>query len=219
MEATLRAQKRDTRGKNEARRLRQQGLIPAVLYGGKGGEATAVAVDAKVLSGILHSEAGANSLIDLDVEGAGVTKVLVKDFLLEPVGRHLLHADFYRVAMDQKIQVTVPVVLVGEPKGVKLLGGILDIPHREVEIECLPGDIPEHLEIDVSDMTVGDAIRLRDIVGTAQWTALSDPDLMLAHVVPARVVEETPAEAAAAAPAAATSEPEVIKKGKTEAGE
>ncbi|MCL4811858.1 MAG: 50S ribosomal protein L25 [Vicinamibacteraceae bacterium] len=212
MEATLRAQKRDTRGKNEARRLRQQGLIPAVVYGGKD-EPTPIAVDAKILSGILHSEAGANSLIDLDVEGAGVTKVLVKDFLLEPVHRKLLHADFYRVAMDRKIQVTVPVVVVGEPKGVKLQGGVLDIPHREVEIECLPGDIPEHIEIDVADMIVGQAIRLRDVVGTARWTALSDPELMLAHVVAPRVVEEAPAEAAAAP---ATAEPEVIKKGKAE---
>jgi large subunit ribosomal protein L25 len=211
MEATLRAQKRDTRGKNEARRLRQQGLIPAVLYGGAA-EPASIAVDAKALSAILHSEAGANSLIDLDVEGAGVTKVLVKDFLVEPVERHLLHADFYRVAMDKKIQVTVPVVVVGEPKGVKLQGGVLDIPHREVEIECLPGDIPEHIEIDVADMSVGDAIRLRDVVGSATWTALSDPDLMLAHVVASRVIEETPAEGAAPA----TAEPEVIKKGKAE---
>jgi large subunit ribosomal protein L25 len=218
MEATLKATRRETRGKNEARRLRQAGQIPGTLYGGAH-EATAIAVDPKALSRILHSDAGVNSLISLEIEGQPAAKVLVKEYQVEPVRHSLLHADFYRVAMDRLLTITVPIVLRGEPRGVKQQGGVLDFVHREIEIECLPADIPEHVEVDVSELMMGQSIRLRD-VASIKWTPVSDPDLMLVHVVAARtVVEEAPAAEAAAAVPTATAEPEVIKKGKAEKGE
>jgi large subunit ribosomal protein L25 len=215
MEATLRAVKRDTRGKNEARRLRQRGSIPAVVYG-NGLESIPISVDPKALSRILHSEAGVNSLISLELEGEGTSRVLVKEYLLEPVKHSLLHADFFRVAMDKVITVTVPIVLKGEPKGVKQQGGILDFVHREVQIECLPAEIPENIEVDVSELLIGQSVRLREVAGGARWTPVSDPELMLVHVVPARVVAAEEEAPAAEVPAAAAAEPEVIKKGKTE---
>jgi large subunit ribosomal protein L25 len=218
MEATLKATRRDTRGKNEARRLRQGGQIPATLYGGTN-EATAIAVDSKTLSRIMHSEAGVNSLISLEVEGEPAAKVLVKQYQVEPVRHSLLHADFYRVAMDRLLTITVPIVLKGEPKGVKQQGGVLDFVNREIQIECLPADIPENVEIDVSELLMGQSIRLRD-VASAKWKPVSDAELMLVHVVAARtVVEETPAAEAAVAAPTATAEPEVIKKGKAEKAE
>ena len=177
-----------------------------------------MAVDPKQLSRILHSESGENTLIALDLDGAETTRVIVKDYLIDPVQHHLLHADFYRIAMDKPITVTVPIEVQGEPKGVKLQGGVLDLPHREVQIECLPGDIPEHILVDVTDLVIGQAVRLKDVAGGARWTPVSDPDTMVAHLVaPRAVVAETPAEGVAAPAAAA--EPEVIKKGKTEAKE
>lgn len=207
MAATLEATTRESRGKNEARRLRAAGKIPAVLYGGADG-AVALAVDPKVLSRILHSGSGVNTIIGLDVQGRGVTQVLVKEFLLDPIKHSMLHADFYRVQMDKAITVTVSVSLKGEPKGVKVQGGVVDFPHREVEVECLPGDIPEHLTIDISELLIGQGVRLKDLATGAKWTPVSDPDTLIVHVVAAKV-EETPAEGAAA-----TAEPEVIKKGK-----
>ncbi len=207
--ATLEATTRDSRGKNEARRLRVAGRIPAVLYGGAGG-AVPLSVDPKALSRILHSGSGVNSIISLDVQGQGVTQVLVKEFLLEPIKHSMLHADFYRIAMDRAIQVTIPVIVKGEPKGVKQQGGIVDFPHREVEVECLPGDIPEGLTIDVSDLMIGQGVRLKDLATGAKWTPVSDPDTLIVHVIAAKV-EEAPAEGAAAA-----AEPEVVKKGKTD---
>jgi large subunit ribosomal protein L25 len=209
MAATLEATTRDSRGKNEARRLRVAGRIPAVLYGGTGG-AVALSVDPKVLSRILHSGSGRNSIISLDVQGQGVTQVLVKEFLLEPVKHSMLHADFYRLQMDQQITVTVTISLKGEPKGVKLQGGVVDFPNREVEVECLPGDIPEHLTIDISELMIGQGVRLKELAEGAKWTPVSDPDTLIVHVVAAKV-EEVAAEVAAATP-----EPEVIKKGKPE---
>jgi len=205
--ATLEATTRDSRGKNEARRLRVAGRIPAVLYGGAGG-AVPLSVDPKALSRILHSGSGVNSIISLDVQGQGVTQVLVKEFLLEPIRHSMLHADFYRLQMDKAITVTVSIVLKGEPKGVKLQGGVVDFPGREVEVECLPGDIPENLTIAVSELMIGQGVRLKDLSTGAKWTAVSDPDTLIVHVIAAKV-EEVATEAAAA-----TAEPEVAKKGK-----
>jgi len=205
--ATLEATTRDSRGKNEARRLRVAGRIPAVLYGGAGG-AVPLSVDPKALSRILHSGSGVNSIISLDVQGQGVTQVLVKEFLLEPIRHSMLHADFYRLQMDKAITVTVSIVLKGEPKGVKLQGGVVDFPGREVEVECLPGDIPENLTIDVSELMIGQGVRLKDLSAGAKWTAVSDPDTLIVHVIAAKVEEAAPETAAAAA------EPEVVKKGK-----
>lgn len=213
MEATLEAVKRDSRGKNEARRLRVAGQIPAVVYGarkdGQAPEGVAVAVDPKIVLRILHSEAGANSLINLKLDG-GEARVMVKEYQLDPVTHRLLHADFYQLAMDKAITVTVPVVLKGEAKGVKLQGGLLDFVTRELEVECLPTDIPENVTIDVSDMALNQAIRVRDLPQDAKWKPVSEAETMLVHIVLPK------AEEAAAAATAATAEPEVAKKGKEE---
>jgi large subunit ribosomal protein L25 len=210
MDATLEAVKRETRGKNEARRLRVAGRIPAVVYGGANQQPLAVSVDPKILSRILHSESGVNTLIDLKVDGGAADRVLVKDFLLDPIHHKLLHADFYRLALDKKITVTVSIEIKGEAKGVKLQGGVLDFPNREVEIEVLPTEIPEHLEIDVTELTIGQGVRLRELAEGAKWTPVSDLDTLILHVVPPRAEEAAPE--AVAAPA----EPELIKKGKPE---
>jgi large subunit ribosomal protein L25 len=214
MQATLEAVKRDTRGKNEARRLRAAGKIPGVVYGGQG-EALAVAVEPRALSKILHSEAGVNSIIELHVQDGERVRVLVKDYLLNPIDHALLHADFYRVSIDKPIIVTVQIEVKGVPQGVKVQGGVLDFPTREVDIESLPLEIPESLVIDVSELLIGQGVRLRDIAANAKWKPVSDPDLMIVHVVPPRAEEPAPGEAAAATPGA-PAEPEVIKKGKTE---
>jgi len=213
MDATLQAEKRDGRGKNEARRLRASGRIPAVVYGTEKNKAAEIAVDPKVLLRILHSESGVNTLIGLD--GAGLAtgaKVLVKEYQLDPIDHRLLHADFYAVAMDKKLTVTVPVVLKGEPKGVKQQGGIVDFVNREIEVECLPADIPEHVDIDISELMLHQGVRVRDLPKNDKWAPISDAEMMIVHVVNVKV-EEAPAVDAAAAPTA-TAEPEVIKKGK-----
>jgi large subunit ribosomal protein L25 len=225
MDAILEATTRETFGKNEARRTRRQGRVPAVVYGtsssveAAGRGATAISVDPKALSRILHSESGANTLIALRVDGTGEARVLVKDYLLDPVTHQILHADFYRVAMDRAIQVTIPIVLRGEPKGVKQQGGLLEFVRREIEVECLPGDIPEHVEIDVSDLVLHQGVRLRDVATNPKWTALTDLDTMLVHVITPKVEEVAePAEGVAAAPTVAA-EPEVIKRGKKDEDE
>jgi large subunit ribosomal protein L25 len=223
MEATLEATRRETIGKNEARRTRRGGMVPAVLYGatgdGAGREATAIAVNPRALLRILHSESGANTLISLQLAGAGDTRVLVKEYQLDPVTHEVLHADFYRVAMDRLIQVTIPVVVKGEPKGVKQQGGVLEFIRREIEIECLPGDIPENVEVNVDELMLNQGIRVRELAANPKWKPISDPDMMLVHVIMPKAEEApAPAEAAAAVPAA-PAEPEVIKKGKKEEAE
>lgn len=217
MEATLEAVKRTSKGKNEARRLRAEGKVPAVVYGAqKAGDDIApvqVAVNPKEMMRILHSASGVNTLITLNVEGGSTQRVLVREFQLDPVTQHLLHADFYRVNLERKIAVKVPVVLHGEPKGVKQQGGILEFLHKEIEVECLPTAIPEHVDIDVSGLELGQAIYVKDVAAAASWSPLSDADLMLVHVVNVKASAETAAEGAAPAGAA---EPEVAKKGKAE---
>jgi|SRR5947209_4136258 len=217
MEAVLEAIARETFGKNEARRTRREGKVPGVLYGGDGAKATPISVEPKALLKILHSESGANTLISLKLSGAADTKVLVKEYQLDPVTHQVLHADFYRVAMDKLIQVTIPVVVKGEPKGVKQQGGILEFIRREIEVECLPADIPENVEVDVSELMLHQGIRVRDLTIDPKWTPKSDPDMMLVHVImpKAEEVAAPAAEAAAAAPVV-PAEPEVIKKGKKE---
>ena len=221
MEATLEAVKRAGRGKNEARRLRAAGKVPAVVYGAqKAGDAVApvaVGVDPKAMMKILRSASGANTLITLTVAGESTQKVLMTDYQVDPVTQHLLHADFYRVNLERKITVTVPLVLHGDAKGVKQQDGVLEFLHKEVEIECLPTEIPEHLDLDVSHLELGQAIYMRDIAANVTWTPVSDADLMLVHVVTAKAAAEPAAEAAAAAaPGAAPAEPEVAKKGKAD---
>jgi len=218
MEATLDAVKRATTGKNaknEARRLRAAGSVPAVVYGAATGDAPAsvpVSVDPKSLLRILHSDSGVNTLIKLRVDGAE-TSVLVKEYQLDPITNRLLHADFYQLAMDKLLVLTVPVVLKGEPKGVKLQGGLLDFVTRDIEVECLPANIPEHIDIDVSGLELHQSIRVRDLPQNDKWKAVSDGDTMLVHIVMPKAEES----AAAATDAAATAaEPEVAKKGKTD---
>ncbi len=225
MEAVLEATVRDTRGKNEARRTRAGGKVPAVLYGTTGSgqaEATAIAVEPKELTKILHSEAGANTLISLKLAGAGDTRVLVKDYQLDPITHKILHADFYRIAMDKVLRITVPIVAKGEAPGVKQQGGILEYVHRQVEVECLPADIPEHIEINIGELMLHQGVRVRDLPVNPKVKPVSDADMMIVHVIMPKA-EEAPAPAAegavAAAAPAAPAEPEVIKKGKKEEAE
>jgi large subunit ribosomal protein L25 len=215
MEAILEAVRRDTFGKNEGVRLRQKGQIPAVVYGGPGGKSESLTVDPKALSRLLHSKSGVNTLISLKIDGAADTRVLVKEYQLHPVGHHLLHADFYRVAMDQMLKVTVPLHLLGEAKGVKLQGGIVDFVHRELVVECLPADIPQHLTVDVSELMLHDGIRVRDLETGGKWKPVTDGDMLIVHVI-APKTEAEPVVADAAASAVVPAEPEVMKKGKVD---
>jgi large subunit ribosomal protein L25 len=220
MEATLEAVKRSISGKNaknEARRLRAAGSVPAVVYGAAtrdGAPASMpVAVDPKSLLRILHSDSGVNTLIKLRLDGSE-TSVLVKEYQLDPITNRLLHADFYQLAMDKALVLTVPVVLKGEARGVKLQGGLLDFVTRDIEVECLPANIPEHIDIDVSGLELHQSIRVRDLPPNDKWKAVSDGDTMLVHIVMPKAEES--AQAATADAAAAAAEPEVAKKGKTE---
>ena len=220
MEATLEAVKRSDKGKNEARRHRAAGRLPAVVYGtakdGKAPIGVPVTVDPKGLMKILRSDSGVNTLITLKLDG-GATQVLVKEYQLDPITHGLLHADFYQLAMDKAIVVTVPVQIRGEAKGVKVQGGLLDFVTREIQVECLPANIPEHIDVDVSELELHGSIRLRDIATGDKWKAVTEGDTMLVHVVMPKAEESAAAATAeSAAPAAAGTEPEVIKKGKTD---
>ena len=219
MEATLEAVKREGRGKNEANRLRAAGQIPAVVYGtrkdGKAPEGVSVAVDPKAVLRILHSDTGANTLISLKLDGSE-SRVMVKEYQLDPITHALLHADFYQLALDRAITVPVPIQLKGEPKGVKLQGGIVDFVSREIEVECLPTQIPENIVVDISELTLNEAIRVRDLAESPTWKAVTEPDTMIVHVVTIKAEAEPVVAEAAATTAAAPAEPEVIKKGKTE---
>ena len=221
MDATLDAKKRDGRGKNEARRLRVSGRIPAVVYGarkdGQAPEGVPVAVDPKEVLRILHSESGANSLINLRLDGSE-TRVMVKEYQLDPITHGLLHADFYQLAMDKAITVTVPFVLKGESRGVKVQGGIVDFVTRDIEVQCLPTDIPENIPVDISELMLNQSIRLKDLAQDPKWKAIADGETMIVHVVMPKAEEAAAAatDATAAAAPTAAAEPEVIKKGKEE---
>ena len=219
MDATLEAVKRDGRGKNEARRLRASGRIPAVVYGsraeGRLPQGVPVAVDPKAVMQILHSDSGANTLINLRLDGSEA-RVMLKEYQLDPVTHHLLHADFYQLAMDKAIVVTVPFAIRGEAVGVKTQGGLVDFVTRDIEVECLPTDIPEHIDVDVSELMLNQAIRVRDLAPSPKWKPVSEPDTMIVHVVMPKAEEAAQAAEAEVAPAATPAEPEVIKKGKVE---
>jgi large subunit ribosomal protein L25 len=195
--------------KNHARRVRVAGKIPAVVYGA-GIEAVAVTVDPKVIIKILHSESGHNTIFDLNVEGASLVKAMIVDWQNEPIKGHLLHIDLKRIAMDKMMRVSVPIQLVGIPVGVKTQGGILEHVMREVEVECLPNDIPSHLDIDVSGLELNAAIHISDLPHSGSIKFLGEENATVAHVT--SVKEEAAAEVV---PGAA--EPEVAKKGKTDA--
>jgi large subunit ribosomal protein L25 len=198
--------------KNAARRVRVSGKIPAVVYGA-GQESVAVTVDPRVMTKILHSDSGHNTIFDLDVTGASLVKAMIVDWQHEPIKGALLHIDLKRIAMDKMMRVSVPIQLVGVPVGVKAQGGILEHVLREVEIECLPNDIPGHLDVDVSGLELNSAIHVSDLPHSGSIKFLDDENLTVAHVTAVR--EEAAAEGADVA--ATTAEPEVAKKGKGDA--
>jgi large subunit ribosomal protein L25 len=198
-----------TFNKNHARRVRVEGKIPAVVYGA-GIDAVAVTVDPRVVTKILHSEAGHNTLCDLNVEGAALVKAMIVDWQHEPIKGKLLHIDFKRIAMDKAMRVSVPVLLTGIANGVKNSGGILDQVLREVEIECLPADIPDHIDIDVTSLELHGAIHISDLPHSGSIKFLGDENALVAHVT--IIKEEVAAE-----PVAGAAEPEVAKKGKGDA--
>jgi large subunit ribosomal protein L25 len=198
--------------KNAARRVRVAGKIPAVVYGA-GKDAVAVTVDPKVITKILHSDSGHNTIFDLSVEGGPIVKAMIVDWQNEPIKGKLLHIDLKRIAMDKAMRVSVPIVLVGVPVGVKTQGGVLEHVLREVEIECLPGDIPSHLDVDVTGLEMNASIHVSDLPHSGSIKFLGAEDATVAHVAAIKE-EEVAAEAVAA-----TTEPEVAKKGKTDAPE
>src|SRR5215831_5866133 len=216
-EIVVNAKTRTDRGKNAARRLRREGFVPGVVYGGKK-DNIAVAVDPKALQKVLRSEAGRNSILRLDIANEGATNAILKSWQVDPIRESFLHADFYRIAMDVAIRVTVPIHVVGEARGVKVDGGILELIMREIEVECLPGDIPGGIDVEVSDLGLNGALRVSDLPANAKVKILESPDQVVVHVVSIKE-EEAPAPAAVAVEgeaAAAPAEPEVLKKGKKE---
>jgi len=217
-EIVVSAEGRTDRGKNAARRLRVKGLIPAVVYGGKG-DALSVAVDPKVLLKVLRSETGRNTILKLDLGAEGKTSAILKQWQLDPVKESFLHADFYRIAMDVALRVKVPIAIKGEARGVKTDGGILELIMRFIEVECLPGDIPERIEIDVTDLGINDSLRISSVLVNSKIKVMEDQDQVVVHVI---AVKEEAAPVAGAVPAAegeapaGAAEPEVMKKGKKE---
>ncbi len=208
---TIQADQRTQLGKNANRRLRTAGKIPGVVYG-HDFEPVSVTVDPKDIHRILYSESGRNTIFKLQLPDV-VKDVLIRDYQLDPVKGNLLHADFQTVAMDEMMEFEVPIEVVGSSVGVRN-GGILDIVLREIEVECLPADVPDNIEIDVSALEIGDMVRVEDLkIDTSKITVLSEPELVVLNVAPP-AVEEEPEEVEEA-----VAEPEVIKKGKTEEGE
>ena len=197
MQVTMTAEARTGRGKNEARRLRRCGKLPAVVYGGEDSAGFPVTVDPKALLEIFHSESGVNTLIDLSVDGGKSGQVLVKEFQVHPTRNELLHGDFYRLALDKKITVSVPIILKGESLGVKQQGGLVDFIQRDVQVECMPTEIPEKIEVDISELMIGQGVRLREVSGDLPWSPVTDPDTLLVHVIAPKVEEEKEDEEAA----------------------
>ena len=195
--------------KGHARRVRVSGLIPAVVYGA-GQESVAVTVDPKVITKILYSDAGHNTIFDLSLEGAAAAKGMIVDWQNEPIKGHLLHIDIKRIAMDKAMRVSVPVQLTGTAVGVKTQGGILSQVLHEVEIECLPGNIPSHIDVDISNLEINGVIHISDLPHSDNLKFLGEETATVAHVT---VMKEEVAADVVAGPA----EPEVAKKGKTDA--
>lgn len=205
---TIAAEPRQMRGKNEARRLRATAMIPAVVYG-SGKDPVAVSVSPKEVNKILNSASGHNTIFNVDVAGQENTPVMVVDQQNHPVKGSLLHVDLMRIDLAKRITVKIPVHTVGDPAGVKLQGGVFEVVTREVEIDCLPDEIPESFNVDVAGLMVGQAVRISDLPVSGTLKILSEGDVLIAHVVSIRGTEETEGAASAA-------EPEVIKKGKKE---
>jgi len=204
---------REDRGKNAMRRLRRAGTVPGVLYGGKG-EVVPLSLDAHELAPLFRTESGHNALLNVKLEGQGEQLAVLKDWLTDPVMGNLLHVDLLRVAKDVRMRVRVPVRTFGEPMGVKQQGGVFEVVSREVEIECLPGDIPDDFRVDVSELAMGKSLRFSDLpLDPAKMKLVSEARTVIAHVVAPKKEEEVAPEAAAVVTPA---EPEVIKKGKKE---
>ena len=201
--------------KNAARRVRAKGKVPAVVYGAAQ-PAVAVEVDPKQIQKILHSAAGHNSIFDLAVAGS-TAKVMIVDWQYEPIKGNLIHIDFKRIALDKPIRVEVPIQLTGMAVGVKTQGGIMDQMLREVEIECLPGDIPESIGVDVTNLTFGMVLRVSDLPHGGSLRFITPEDTPVAHVTSVKEEAAPAADAEAAAAAAGPAEPEVAKKGKQDA--
>ncbi len=207
---TIAAETRESRGKNEARRLRVKGFMPAVMYGG-GTTPAALAVNPKEVTKILNSRTGHNTIFNVSIAGGESIPVMVVDWQNDPIKDNLLHVDLKRIDLSQRITVKVPVITQGEPKGVKLQGGLHEIITREIEVECLPNDIPEQFIVNVSELGLGESIRAADIPLIGSMTLVSPADSVISHVISLRADEAAPATDAAA-------EPEVVKKGKKEDG-
>ena len=214
-EKNVEAKPRQGGGKNDARRLRKTGMIPGVIYGA-GQDSQAVAVDPKQMNRILHSETGHNSIFDFTLDG-NTAKVMIVDWQYEPIKGKLLHIDLKRIAMDQKLRVMVPITLKGEAAGVKQQGGILELIAREVEIECLPGDIPSSIDADISHLVFGTVLRVSDLPHTDKLRFITDANQPVVHITTVKEEVVAAPEAVAAEAGAAPAEPEVIKKGKQEA--
>ena len=214
---TVQATSRQPGTKNEARRVRKAGMVPATVYGA-GKPPVSVSLDPKQISQILHSKSGHNTIFELQMDGENAMAMIV-DWQNEPIKGSLLHVDVKRIAMDKKLTVKVPVTLAGEAFGVKTEGGILEQVLREIEIECLPADIPDTIEVNVSELKSGQNLRVKDLPHGGKLEFLTDEDEVVAHIVHVKEVVEAAPEAAGAEAAPATAEPEVIKKGKQEAEE
>jgi large subunit ribosomal protein L25 len=210
----LEAQPRAAGNKNDARRVRRSGKIPGVVYGA-GKHALSVSLDPRQVSRILHSATGHNTIFDLALDGER-TKAMIVDWQYEPVKGALLHIDLKRIAMDEMLKVAVPIILKGEAAGVKQQGGILEQILREVEIECLPSDIPSSIEADVTELVFGKVLRVADLPHGEKLKFLSDANQPVAHIITVKEEEAPTPEAVAAEAAAVPAEPEVIKKGKQE---
>ena len=213
----LEAEARTPGTKNEARRVRRDGKIPAVVYGA-GKDSLPISVDPRVVTRILNSETGHNTIFDLALNGEK-TKAMIVDWQYEPIKGRLLHIDLKRIALDKLLRVSVPIFLKGEAAGVKQEGGILEQMLREVEIECLPADIPSHIDVDVSHLTFGKVLRVSDLPHSEKLKFLTDANQPVAHVTSVKEEVVVTPEAAAAEAGAAPAEPEVIKKGKQETEE
>ena len=199
--------------KNAARRVRVAGKIPGVIYGAKE-PAVAVELDPKQMQRILHSETGHNTIFDVSISNGARVKAMIVDWQYEPIKDRLIHVDLKRIAMDKAMRVEVPIVLEGVPTGVKNEGGVLELVLREVEIECLPGDIPSSITVDVSNLALNDSIRVADLPHGGKFKFISEEDETVVHVV---TIREEAVEDVAAVASAGPAEPEVAKKGKTDA--
>jgi large subunit ribosomal protein L25 len=215
VEAVKRAE--ESRGKNEARRVRATGSIPAVVYGA-GRDSLAITVNPKQITKVLHSESGHNTIFDLNVAGEK-QKVMIVDWQYDPIKDQLLHIDLKRIDMAKTLRVKVTINLTGTAEGVKTQGGILDQVLREVEIECLPADIPSGFELDVTSLVFGQVLRVKDLPHGGKVKFLTDEDQAVAHITSVKEEVTPTADEAAAAAAATPAEPEVIKKGKQETEE